>query len=230
MLGTTIEKENIMSGYVPPISNAARFKHPRTFHLPWSKSLINDDKEIETLAGFLGRHVVVTEKRDGECTTLYKDGYIHARSIDGNGHPWQDHIKAQWRNVCWMLPDGYRVIGENLYASHSIPYDNLEQYFEVFAIVNHCNKFLSWYDTAFWAKKLSLITVPVLTGGEWDQDLLIQLADELDPETQEGYVVRVESSIAYDAWRVLAAKYVREKHVQSDEMWWKTWVPNKLKR
>jgi len=40
----------------------------------------------------IGREVVVTEKMDGENTTMYCDN-IHARSIDGRHHPSRDWVK-----------------------------------------------------------------------------------------------------------------------------------------
>lgn len=42
-------------------------KYPRTPHLPWSGTIADDDKRLETVRNFIGREVVVTEKLDGEC-------------------------------------------------------------------------------------------------------------------------------------------------------------------
>lgn len=41
---------------------------------------------------FLGQEVVVTEKIDGENTTMYPD-HIHARSLDSNHHPSRNIVK-----------------------------------------------------------------------------------------------------------------------------------------
>lgn len=103
------------------------FKHPRTFHLPWSECLHSDDKRIENTDFFIGKEVIITEKRDGENTSLYPSGKIHARSLDGSNHPWQAVIKAMWSERCYLLPEGWRVVGENLYAQHSVHYHNLSQ-------------------------------------------------------------------------------------------------------
>ena len=54
-----------------------RIKYPRTPHLPWSLGATNDDVKQRDLSHFVGKQVVVTEKMDGENTTLYND-YIHA--------------------------------------------------------------------------------------------------------------------------------------------------------
>lgn len=56
-----------------------RTHYPRTAHLPWSPGATSDDVRIADLSGLTGREVVVTEKLDGENTTLYADG-LHARS------------------------------------------------------------------------------------------------------------------------------------------------------
>lgn len=56
-----------------------KHKHPRTYHLPWSEEVHGDDKVLKSTAHFDGEEVVVTEKRDGENTSLYHNGYIHAR-------------------------------------------------------------------------------------------------------------------------------------------------------
>jgi hypothetical protein len=57
-------------------------KYPRTFHLPFSLAVSSDDKLLQSLDSFVGNRVIVTEKMDGENTSLYSDGTTHARSID----------------------------------------------------------------------------------------------------------------------------------------------------
>jgi hypothetical protein len=97
-------------------------KHPRLYHLPWSESLTDDDRVLTSLDGLIGREVIVTEKADGEQTTIYND-YLHARSIDGPSHASRNLVKswaAQWQ---YALSDDQRICGENVYAAHSIAYD-----------------------------------------------------------------------------------------------------------
>ena len=59
-----------------------RMKYPRTPHLPWSHGRAEDDIALDSIEHLerLG-DVVITEKLDGENTTLYHD-YLHARSVD----------------------------------------------------------------------------------------------------------------------------------------------------
>ena len=56
-----------------------RVKYPRTYHVPWSPGLQNDDRMMESTERWTGMEVVITEKVDGENTTLYND--VHARPV-----------------------------------------------------------------------------------------------------------------------------------------------------
>lgn len=204
-----------------------RIKHSRTYHLPWSLGISCDDKVLKSLTQFKGRQVVITEKRDGECTSLYQDGMAHARSIDGTRHPWQDVVKSLWRERCFDLPEGWRVVGENLYATHSIRYFNLIDWFEVFAIFDQTNTALSWEATCEWCDLLGLITVPVIWKGIWDEYHIKSLHRSLDLEKQEGYVVRVADCIPFKEWESLVGKWVRPRHVQTTKHWTTNWESNK---
>lgn len=110
-----------------------RFKYPRTFHLTYSPKKGEDDKVLDSDDYFLGREVVVTEKMDGENTTLYKD-YLHARSIDSEwdeSKRWLDRLRIL--NLPG-LPEGWRICGENLFYKHSIKYRELETLFYVYLV------------------------------------------------------------------------------------------------
>lgn len=203
-------------------------KHSRTYHLPWSQGVSSDDRVLKSVQQFEGHRVVVTEKRDGECTSLYSDGKVHARSIDGTNYPWQAPIKAMWSQRCHDLPKGWRVVGENLYAKHSIGYDNLVSWFEVFAIFDENDVALSWSETEEWCRLLSLETVPVLWRGEWNRPFIELFDSKLNLSSQEGYVVRLEGRLASANWCHWVGKWVRRGHVQTEAHWTKHWTPNKL--
>ena len=111
-----------------------KYKYPRTPHLPWSPGFSSDDVILSDDI-FSGREVVITEKMDGENTSIYCD-YIHARSINSGKHPSRDWVNALWGSIKKDIPEGYRICGENLYAQHSIKYVDLESYFYVFSIWN----------------------------------------------------------------------------------------------
>lgn len=207
-----------------------RTKYPRSYHLPWSLGATDDDKVLSTVAHFIGREVVVTEKLDGENTTIYSDGYLHARSLDGASHPSQSLVRALAASVGYKLPEGYRVCGENLYAEHSISYDRLTSYFYVFSVWDGATC-LSWDETEMWAEELGLPTVPVLYQGTWDEAAIraCWTGKGSFSGEQEGYVVRVRSEFNYANFGRSLAKFVRANHVTTDQHWReKPLVPNKL--
>lgn len=210
----------------------ARVRYPRTFHLPWSPGATNDDRVMDDPEqAFGGSEVVVTEKVDGECTTMYRD-YLHARSLDYAAHPSRDRVRALHAQIAHEIPDGWRVCGENLYAVHSIAYDALPSHFLVFSIWNDKNECLSWSDTIEWARLLDLWTVPVIAVGAWNEEH-VRLSDGVTKSVlggdREGYVVRLSGSFHYRAFRRSVAKYVRQGHVQTDDHWKnREIVPNRL--
>jgi ATP-dependent RNA circularization protein (DNA/RNA ligase family) len=194
------------------------FKYPRTYHLPWSESVTNDDKIIRNLSAFHDKNIVVLEKMDGENTTMYRN-HIHARSIDSRHHASRNYVKRIWSEVCASIPEGWRVCGENLYAKHSIGYDELESYFLVFSIWDDTNKCLSWNDTVEWCELLGLSHVPVIQTMVFNESYLERLPLTMDFEKQEGYVIRLEEGFDYEVFDKSVAKYVRAGHVQTDKHW-----------
>lgn len=194
--------------------SSVRIKYPRTFHLPWSEGRTSDDK-VWTKDILVGREVVVTEKFDGENTTIYPDGTCHARSLSSSAHPSRDYVRALAARVGYKLPSSYRVCGENLYAQHSLAYKDLEDYFLVFSVWEG-DVCLSWEETVLWASELGLKTVSVLYQGAWPVD---PKSFWKGPEVSEGYVVRDAGSFAMDEFTTKVAKYVRKGHVQTGDHW-----------
>lgn len=212
---------------IAEILNEERFKYPRTPHLPWSEGATSDDKILTSTDHFNGKQVVITEKMDGENTTLYRD-YYHARSIDSRHHPSRTWVKQMHATIANDIPNDWRICGENLYARHSIAYSNLQSYFYVFSIWNEVNNCLSWAETEEWADLLGLHTVPVLYKGIWNEEQVRQNSFRFDHEA-EGYVVRLAESFNYSNFSKSIAKYVRKNHVQTDKHWMEVEVvPNKL--
>lgn len=193
-------------------------KYPRTHHLPWSEGLHDDDRSLETLAAFEGKHVIVTEKMDGENTTLYRD-YTHARSVDGRSHPSRDWVKQHWSRFSADIPEGWRVCGENLYARHSIHYQELSTYFMGFSVWDDRNTCLGWDETAEWFELLGITSVPVLYDGVFDEHRIRALWSQRDWSRSEGYVVRHADRIGYGEFRTHVAKFVRAGHVQTVKHW-----------
>ncbi|MCB5182930.1 RNA ligase family protein, partial [Streptomyces antimicrobicus] len=195
-----------------------RTHYPRTPHLPWSPGAAPDDVRASGpagLAGLAGREVVVTEKLDGENTTLYRDG-LHARSPDSGHHPSRAWVKGLQGRIGAGIPEGWRVCGENLYARHSIAYDDLDSWFYGFSVWDgeHC---LDWDATVAFLHRLGVPAPRVLWRGTFDERALRKL--RLDTTRQEGYVVRTVAGFERAAFGRHVAKWVRGGHVQTDTHW-----------
>ncbi len=192
-----------------------RIKYPRTLHLPWSQGFSRDDMVLSDLSGFIGEEVVITEKMDGENTTMYNN-YLHARSIDYKPHKSRDWVQNLLKKEGWYIPDGWRVCGENLYAKKSIEYKDLDSYFLLFSIWEG-NRCFSWDDTLIYSTLLGFPTVPVIFRGKFDEKFIKSLI--VDPQTTEGYVVRVTREFEFKEFRKVVGKYVRKDHVQTHGGW-----------
>ncbi|MFK0234841.1 RNA ligase family protein [Streptomyces vinaceus] len=202
-----------------------RTHYPRTPHLPWSPGAGADDVRSAGLAGLAGREVVVTEKLDGENTTLYADG-LHARSLDSGHHPSRAWVKGLQSRIGAGIPAGWRVCGENLYARHSLPYEDLDSWFYGFSVWDgeHC---LDWDRTVRFLHGLGVPTPRVLWRGVFDERALRRLRP--DTTRQEGYVVRTVAGFARAEFGRYVAKWVRGGHVQTDTHWmYAQVVPNGL--
>ena len=201
-------------------------KYPRTPHLSWSPGASKDDVYLVDASGLEGHEIIVTEKMDGENTSLYHDGF-HARSLDSRHHPSRDWVKAMHAGIAQQIPQQWRLCGENVYAQHSVLYDNLESYFYLFSIWNEENVCLSWHDTEEWAALLGLTIPAVLYKGLWDEAAIKEI--KIDPKKSEGYVVRLTDAFHYDDFGRSLGKWVRPHHVQTDQHWmYAPVIPNKL--
>lgn len=212
--------------HVPRYGHTMRVRYPRTPHLPWSPGATDDDVRAQHLTELEGRSVVVTEKLDGENTTLYADG-LHARSPDSAHHPSRGPIKALHARIAPHLPAGVRLCGENLVARHSIAYDDLCALFYVFSAWEG-DVCWSWTETERLAADLGLPTVPVLWRGTFEEGVIRAL--RVDPVRQEGYVVRDAGGFTRDDFGARVAKWVRPNHVAPGGTHWMlaSVVPNGL--
>lgn len=198
-------------------------KYPRTYHLPWSENITKDDRVLEEkdIEAFYGKEVIVTEKMDGENTSMYYD-HIHARSIDSNNHKSRNWVKNFWSTIGFEIPKGWRICGENMYAKHSIKYNDLNSYFYGFSIWNNRNVCLSWPETQSWFSLLDIVSVPVIWSGEYDKNEIdkawSQYKNSLNRES-EGYVLRIRDNISYSGFKKYVGKYVRKNHVQTVQHW-----------
>jgi hypothetical protein len=202
-----------------------RIKYPRTFHFPWSNAS-SDDKISTNWKNLMGQEVVITEKIDGENTTMYRDG-IHSRSLDSGRHESRSYVYAKQASIGYRIPLGWRICGENCYARHSIHYRQLPDYFLAFSVWNEHNMCLSWDETVDFLNDIGIVSVPVLYIGILKEDIHQIL--NIDEDATEGYVVRTKGEFHYDEFAENVVKYVRPNHVQTDRHWMRQKiVPNTL--
>lgn len=217
-------------------------KYPRTYHLPSSPGLQNDDRRLPDISVFEGRRVIGSLKMDGEGATM-KTEKTYPRSPDGRYHPSRDLMKAYHARRAMHIPDEWRVCGEYMHARHSIPYTHelgnaVADVFLGFAVFDDRNVMLSWDQTLETFEMLDVVPVPILYDGMWDACLVDRLAADIDPVRQEGFVIRVADEIPYPSGKgdrgrffTNVAKWVRKGHVQTDEHWMSgPVIPNQVAR
>lgn len=212
--------------------NISRVKYPRTSHLHWSEGIQNDDRIMSNTSSFEGEEILITEKMDGENTTMYSN-HIHARSIDSRSHLSREWVKNFWSKFCYDIPKGWRVCGENMYAKHSILYDNLPSYFLGFSIWNDKNECLSWDNTLEWFSLLGIFPVREIYRGIFNQQKIEEATKEItqNPTLHEGYVIRITKQFPISKFKCCVGKYVRKGHVQTTEHWRnQPVIPNKLSK
>jgi RNA ligase len=205
-------------------------KYPRSYHLPGSKTT-SDDKQHHDDKHFHDKNVVVTIKMDGENTTIYND-FSHARSmdsqIDSEDRRWIEALRQS--KIEGIIPNDFRICGENMFWKHTCFYDDLDSMFLVFSIWEG-DKCLSWDETKMWCNLLGLSTVPVLYEGIYNKDLIFKMFSEYikGDKNVEGFVIRLEDEFNMSEFSKSLSKYVRKSFVIPSQHWrYSKKTPNQL--
>lgn len=169
-------------------------KYPRTPRLDRSLSRTSDD--VGFGASLDGVEVVITEKMDGENTSLYRDGW-HARSLDSGKHGSRDQVAALWADVCSRIPSGCKLVVE-----YTLPHF-------AYGIMVMDEWVWPWSQSSELFEQLGIPTVPVLWTGVYSESVIDELIESLDPSTQEGFVVRPTGGFPVSHFGSCVAKYVR---------------------
>lgn len=223
MRGELFDDESVQKALAPVLHLFTKYvKYPRTWHFPWSPGVTKDDRIALNPLSLRSENetIIVTGKMDGENTTMYSD-YIHARSISSEHHPSQSYVKGFHGSIAHNIPDLWRVCGENLFQVHSIRYEDLAHYFQMFSIWDDGNYCLSWEDTEEWAALLGLTLVPVLYKGPYDEATLKEITNDYVRAGNEGIVARIASRFHYRQFPNAVAKYVRANHVHAHARHWR---------
>lgn len=214
-----------------------KLKAPRIYHLPWSEVMSKDDKTIKHNSMFNGKDVVVTIKYDGSSISLYNDGTFHSRSIQSSReYKSNDYLHSWWANK--LYTDNYvilhnkwpnlRLVGENMYTTHTIQYNNLEDVFLLHSAWNGTTC-LSWDDTLTICTLLNITPVPVLYKGIYKEDIVksYNTLDRYRDDIVEGYIVRNSNEYLYNDSNFNIAKFVSSRFVIKND---KHWALNGLRR
>ena len=102
------------------------------------------------------------------------------------------------------IPNGWRVCGENMFAKHTIGYDELKSFFLAFSIWSHNDICLNWSQFEAYCKVIGVQHVHVLYRGKWNEKKVKQLIKSDDYE--EGFVVRIEEQFHIDDFSTSVAK------------------------
>lgn len=215
-------------------------KYPRTPHLPFSPGVQSDDKIIPAkyLKNFLNKRIIATEKMDGQNQTFKGHRGIYARSHEIETQlPWDSYAKSYYYNNMHLIDPNIWYIFENMFAVHSIEYENLDSYMYMFtALIENEKRWASWDEVEELAKSINMKTAPVLYDGVFSSLKEIEdwMSERIKGQSSfgskiEGFVLRPAESFPMDKFNENVVKYVRAGHVQTDEHWTRNWEKAKLK-
>lgn len=196
-------------------------QHPSIPHLDTSPS---QGRLMVHASDFLGVHITVTEKMDGEIATIYPDGSYHPRSLTYSRHWSRDIVKQRIPGIATHMKHNEMFVFENMYAVHTIEYNDLKDYLYLLFIVRD-GDVISARETKKIAETCGLATPTVLWSGVLRSRWQLQKLSGF----REGYVVRWSKRFPYKQLRLFAAKYVVEGFVQSGEEHWTNKVAKRNK-
>lgn len=234
-------------------------KYGRTYHYPFSPGTTSDDRINPTYWQYIQqiKTLIYTEKLDGENNCLSRYGVFARSHATPTESAWSKQIRNHWQQIKNDLGD-LEIFGENLYAIHSIEYQNINSHFYIFGIREN-NRWLSWEETKFYARMLDFETVPELkiidfqtNAGSVQNAPYVEHIDEKSfqndilelvkqpstfgsmdihtqkPCTMEGIVSRNIEEYSVENFSKNVFKYVRKGHVKTDEHWTRNWKRAKL--
>jgi len=194
-------------------------KYPRTPHVPWSNAT-KDDRILAHTHWGPNDEVVVTEKLDGENTTMTRWA-CHARSESSTGRvAYRHEVRALWGSLSNYIQESQAFIGECLTAQHSIHYNAIPGPYVMFGSRNETH-FDSWEETQKLALALGIPLAPILYRGPWrlfKHEQCFSGRSVYDGE-QEGYVIRSALEFPIADFTKHVAKFVRPNHVQTCQHW-----------
>ena len=201
-------------------------KYPKTRYLSFSPSKDNIDVHetgLFDMNNFINKDLIITTKMDGSNLQMSQER-LAARNGKYANHKSFDLAKVLYNEIGYKIPNDFIIFGEWLYAKHSIHYDDLISYFQVFAVYDKSyNIYLNWQDVEKLSDNLKLSTVQKL--GSIKSNVLTEI-EQLITEFGENYInqeggegIVVRNSNSFSDFNNNVAKYVRKNHVTTDEHW-----------
>jgi len=150
-------------------------KYPRIPHLSCSHPL-DDDSTVTDDFQWKGLRWIVTEKVDGAQISLeFENGIPIARNrntpllggrMDRQFHLLPTWIKNRYDRLHEMLGDTRILFGEWMYYRHTVPYDQLPDWFIAFGMWDTLeDTFLPFHETRSISMTIGVAVVPVLFDG-----------------------------------------------------------------
>lgn len=205
--------------------NRTHIKYQSTPYLTFSEHFNgNEEKCIIDTERFIRLPCVITEKMDGSNVCLTRDK-VTARNGDNATHKSFDMLKALHSKIQKQIPKNKQIFGEWLYAKHSIHYNELKAYFQVFGVYDQLQELWeSWAYTVELALNLGLTTVPILEETTKHNihsfmHAVTEQAEKVIKNGGEGVVVRSIYPFHYGQFFMNIGKYVRQNHVQTSQHW-----------
>jgi hypothetical protein len=211
-------------------------KYPRTYHFPFSPGTTSDDRINKDYSSLIGVPIVITEKLDGENNAIVRNGVYGRSHAEFSRNPWTVKTKELHAQIGYLLLNDEYVFGENMYAEHSLIYNNLTSPFYMFGM-RIGETWCSYSDLRVFSEILEIPRVPTLFSGICKtekelQELIEKLVKEpstLGCEQKEGVVVRLEREFSDREFSTSVMKWVRKGHVQTDEHWSRNWKKANIK-
>lgn len=200
-------------------------KYPKTKYVGFSPSKDNTDvKEcgLFNLSNFINKPLIITAKLDGS-NCLLDCNHVAARNGRIANHLSFDIIKSMHSGFKDKIPENLIIFGENLYAKHSIYYNDLESYLYIFAIYDTIKmSWSSWDDVKKLASDIKVPTVPEISKLQLSNindltNVITEFGNQYISSGGEGIVIRNASEFLDFGNNV--AKYVRKNHVNTEQHW-----------
>ncbi|EAU92461.1 ATP dependent DNA ligase [Coprinopsis cinerea okayama7 len=212
------------------------YKFPRTPHLINLGAATEDDIQLDLANLNIPGHVVITEKVDGANMgfSLSHDKQI---IVQNRSHYVNSATHAQFRRLgAWIerhrdeltklldrdpyFPERYILFGEWVYATHSIPYSRLPDYFIAFDFYDRTTgTFASPEVLKTMLASTTIRSVPILHEGAMPTDGELREMVQRPSSFYEGRIEGVYVKVERGSQVVFRGKVVRKDFISGNEHW-----------